>query len=214
MISASSQSGHGEVVGNHPERLFGQVVTPSLFKTLNVQPMLGRVFREDEAPIGMPASVIVLSHDLWQRRFGGEPDILGKQIRLNGRKRTVIGVMPAGFWYPDETSEYWIPLAFTSFQLEGSDRLFTVTARLKAGTTIGQAQADVEGISGQLGRDFPDRYKGWSVWVVPLREFWFDNRNFFIASKLAGTCKRNDDSLSQCRVGAAMRMLMALQQSF
>jgi predicted permease len=156
-----------------PERLFGQAVTPSLFDTLRVQPQLGRLFLDEESQIGIAAPVIILSHQLWERRFAGDPGILGKQIRLNGRNLKVIGVMPPGFWYPNENSEFWVPLAFTRFQLEGSARLFTVTARLKAGVTREQAQADVDGISAQLLQDFPDRHRGWRAWVVPVREYWF-----------------------------------------
>jgi len=159
--------------GGYPERLFGQAVTPSLFETLNVRPILGRVFLEEEAARGSQSLVVVLSHRLWQRRFGGDLGILGRQIRMNGRSRTVVGVMPAGFSYPNETTEYWVPLGFNPAQFEGSERLFTVTARLKAGTTAGQAEADLGNIVTQLARDFPDRYKGWSVAVVPLREAWY-----------------------------------------
>jgi hypothetical protein len=82
----------------------------------------------------------------------------------------VVGVMPRGFWYPVENSEYWIPLAPTRFQLEASARLFQVTARLKPGTTLALASADVEAISSQLAHDRPDRYKEWSARVIPLRE--------------------------------------------
>jgi putative ABC transport system permease protein len=171
---ANQQDLGAEQAGDYPERLIGQAVTSSLFHTLQVQPLLGRFFREEEALIGTaPAPVIVLSHRLWQRRFGGDPRILGKQIRLGGRSVTVIGVMPSGFWYPNESSEYWVPLGMTRFQLEGSPRLFLVTARLKGGTTLEQAQADIEGVAAQLARDFPDRHRGWMVRAMPLREHWF-----------------------------------------
>ena len=171
---ANRQDLGAEHDGDYPERLVGQAVTPSLFKTLNVQPLLGRFFREEEAQIGTtPARVIVLSHRLWQRRFGGDPRILGKRIRLDGESVTIIGVMPEGFWYPLEASEYWIPMGMTRFQLEGSARFFLVTARLKGGTTLKQAQADIETITSQLADESPDRNKGWTASAVPLRESWF-----------------------------------------
>ena len=159
--------------GSYPERLLGEAVTPSLFETLKVQPALGRVFLEEEATIGTATPVVILSHRLWQRRFGADPRILGRQIRMNGRNRTVVGVMPAGFWYPNETKEYWIPLPFTASQIQGSERLFSVTARLKDGMTVAQAQSDLTSIVRQLASDFPDRYKGWGVEIAPLREAWY-----------------------------------------
>jgi len=170
-VSISSQQ--DLVVDGAPERLLGQAVTPSLFDTLRVQPQLGRLFLNEEAQVGKAAPVIVLSHRLWQRRFACDPDILGKQIRLNGRDLKVVGVMPRGFWYPMENSEFWVPLAFNRFQLGGSARLFMVTGRLKTGTTLEQAQADVDGIAPQLERDLPNRPKGWKARIVPLRQHWF-----------------------------------------
>ena len=170
---ANQQNLGADEFGNPPERLFGQAVTPSLFEALKVQPLLGRVFLHDEAQIGRAAPVIILSHRLWQRRFGGDPAIAGKQIRLNGQTTTILGVMPPGFWYPRDDSEYWVPLAFNPTQLEGSARLFMITARLKAETTIEQAQADVKRIAAQLAGEYPDGHQGWSALVVPLRESWF-----------------------------------------
>src|SRR5436190_12212945 len=81
--------------------------------------------------------------------------------------------MPAGFWYPLEASEYWIPLGVLRSQLEGSERFFLVTARLKSGTTLKQAQGDIENIAYQLADEFPSRHKGWTASAVPLREAWF-----------------------------------------
>jgi putative ABC transport system permease protein len=170
---ASQQDLGGDEIGFAPERLFGQAVTPSLFDTLRVHPQLGRLFVNEEAQVEMVAPVVILSHRLWQRRFAGDPGILGKQIRMNGRNLKVIGVMPPGLVYPNENSEFWVPLAFTRFQLEASARLFTVTGRLKTRTSREQAQADIDGIAAQLARDFPDRHSGWKASVVPLREFWF-----------------------------------------
>jgi putative ABC transport system permease protein len=170
---ANGQDLGGDQNGSFPERIAGQAVTPSLFETLNVQPLLGRVFRESEVQAGVPAPVIVLSHRLWQRRFGGDPAILGKQILTNGRNRTVIGVMPDGFWYPRETDEYWIPLPFSAVQMEGSDRIVAVTARLNEETTAEQAQAELRTIAAELARTHPDRYEGLSAMVVPLREQWY-----------------------------------------
>jgi predicted permease len=174
MSIANRQDLGAEHDGDYPERLVGQAVTPSLLQALNVQPLLGRLFREDEAVMGAaPARVIILSHGLWQRRFGGDPRILGKQIRLDGKGVIIVGVMPSGFWYPIEKSEYWIPLGVTHFQMQGSARLFLVTARLKDGTTLEQAQADLQSVGAQLAVDSPDRHRGWTIWSMSLRQYWF-----------------------------------------
>jgi len=159
--------------GAAAERLVGQAVTPSLFNVLKVEPELGRVFNDDEAPVGSPKPVIILSHHLWERRFGADSAIIGKRIRMDGRDLEIIGVMPQGFWYPNLNSEFWIPFSPTRYQLESSGRLFNVAGRMKKGITVEQARADVAGISAQLARDFPDRHRGWSATVVPLHELWF-----------------------------------------
>ena len=102
---------------------------PSLFVALGVQPMLGRTFTEAEAEVDHPAPVMVLSHRLWQRRFGSDPGVLGKQVRLSGASLTIIGVMPPDFHYPLQETEYWVPLGINHFQLQGSARFFEVVAR-------------------------------------------------------------------------------------
>jgi predicted permease len=170
---ANHQDLGGEDSGFPPERIIGQSVTPSIFAALKVQPQLGRVFREDEAPTGNPAPVIILSHQLWQRRFGGDRTILGKDVRLTGRNMKVVGVMPPDFRFANQESEFLVPLAPNKFQLRGSARLFAVTGRLKEGVSLGQAQADVAAVSAQLARDDPERRKDWGAQVVPLRWFWF-----------------------------------------
>src|SRR5262249_53756319 len=114
-----------------------------------------------------------ISHRLWQRRFLGDPNILGKQVRLSGGEMTIIGVMPPDFEYPLDEIEYWVPLGLNHFQLQGSARFFMVVARLKPGVSVQQAQAEMDGIAAQLARDFPDRHKGWHVRVQTLRDAWY-----------------------------------------
>src|SRR5438093_796715 len=88
-------------IGNPSERVHGHAVTPSLLRALRVQPAIGRLFRDEEAGIDDAAPIIILSHSLW--RYGADAGILNKQIRVNGRSLTVVGVMPEGFWYPVST---------------------------------------------------------------------------------------------------------------
>lgn len=173
--SISNQLDIGEDHGGGAERLSGQAVTPSVFDTLGVAPLAGRVFEEHEARVGEPAApVIVLSHRLWQRRFGGDPRIVGSQVRLSGRSLTVIGVMPSGFWYPNEVSEYWVPLAINTMQLQNSARFFFVTGRLKDGASRERAGAELAAISAQLAveRAIPPDNR-WTARIVPLRAQWF-----------------------------------------
>ena len=158
-----------DVDGTQAERLVGQGFAPEVFQALGVQPALGRVFTEREAQVGRPAPVIVLSHQLWQRRFGGDPHILNTNVRLNGAATTIIGVMPPAFRYPNDNVDYWAPLPLDELQRGGSVRFFTVTARLKPAVTIQQAQADLAAVHAQLAADAPPR-QGWGARVVPLRE--------------------------------------------
>ena len=127
-----------ERAGDVAQRVAGVAVTPSLFETLNVAPFRGRVFKDEEAPVGKrPSALAVISYRLWQTRFDGDPEILGRQMQLNGQSTTIIGVMPSGFWYPNRDADYWVPLGISVSQLEGSARLFHVTARLKHGKVSG-----------------------------------------------------------------------------
>jgi len=172
-IADHSRDFGAEEDGRPAERIEGHGVAPSLFVTLGIQPILGRTFTEAEAEIDHPAPVMVLSHRLWQRRFGGDPGVLGKQVRLSGSNLTIIGVMPPDFHYPLEETEYWVPLGINRFQLQGSARFFEVLARLKPGVGVEQAQAEMDGIGAQLARDFPDRHKGWRIRVQTLRDAWY-----------------------------------------
>ncbi len=159
--------------GTPAERIAGQGFSPDLFQTLGVQPMLGRVFTDAEDLIDHQAPVVVISHRLWQQRFGADPNILNKQVRLNGVTTAIIGVMPPDFRYSDGTKEYWVPLPMNRLQLQGSARYFVVVARLKAGATLAEAQADLDAVAARLAKDFPDRHKGWGVRVQTLHDSLF-----------------------------------------
>ena len=172
-IADHSRDFGAEEDGRPAERIEGQGFAPSLFAVLGVHPILGRTFTEEEAEIDNPAPVMVISHRLWQRRFGGDPGVLGKQVRLSGASLTIIGVMPPDFHYPLEEIEYWVPLGITHFQLQGSARFFAVAARLKPGVTMQQAQAEMDGIAAHLAHDFPDRHKGWRIRIQTLRDAWY-----------------------------------------
>jgi putative ABC transport system permease protein len=158
--------------GHLPEKIFGQRFSPGLFETLGVPPMLGRTFVDADFQAG-PSLVVVLSFRLWQRRFGGDTEIIGKKIPLNGLPAEVIGVMPADFRFAQGAAEYWLPMLVQRTTLQAGVRYQIVAARLKKDIAIGQAQAELDRVAAQLALEFPDSHLGWGVRVQPLREALF-----------------------------------------
>ena len=155
--------------GEAPERVYGLAVTPLFFDTLGVRPALGRLFvPEDGVAEGAPRPVI-LSHGLWHRRFGGDPGIVGRSIRL-GR---VVGVLPPGFFFPSRRFEAFQPLSgFTEDQLRSwrHRRWLTVVARLRAGVGIEEAQAAMNTVAARLAAQYPDANEGRGAHVRPVEE--------------------------------------------
>ena len=146
-----------------PERVVGQRVTPSLFTTLQSSAALGRVFTDEEAQPGRE-KVVVLSHALWKNRFGSDPAIVGKTIRLNTEPYTVIGVMPAWFYFPMPRVQVWVPFAFTAHQRSDDERgteYSTMIARLKPGATLAAVQRDLDAIEAHNEQRMPDDAKFW-----------------------------------------------------
>jgi predicted permease len=145
--------------GGFPERLNGARVTANVFGALGVQPALGRGFlKEEEAP-GAPGAVI-LSHSLWVRRYGQDPGILGRTVRVDGEDRTVVGVMPSGFQFPLK-EELWTPLTVgTAMGEEASLRNITSFGRLSEGKDLRTAQAEFTAMAGRFAADQPSEYEG------------------------------------------------------
>ena len=128
-----------------PERLAAMVATPSLFSTLRAGAQLGRVFLEEDALPGAPATV-VLSHDLWHNRFGADPAIVGRTIRLNGQPVIVIGVMPNHFYFPTPKTQLWTPFVFKPAERTDAERgteYSSMIARLKPGATYPEVQSEL-----------------------------------------------------------------------
>jgi putative ABC transport system permease protein len=154
-----------------PEKVMAYGATANFFPLLGATPALGRNFLpEEDQPGG--TKVAILSHDLWQRRYGADRGILGRNILLNGQKHTVIGVMPADFRYLYQFTALWVPAAFTPDELTKRDsQNLNVVARLKPGVTVEQAQADVGNITTRIVKDHPnDVSQSLQADVVPLRE--------------------------------------------
>jgi putative ABC transport system permease protein len=151
------------------ERVSLAWISPGLFRTLGVRPLLGREFLPAEGePDGEP--VAVLSYGFWQRRLGGRPDVLGSAVVLNGSSMTVVGVMPPGFTFRTE-AELWIPMvrgeAFASLRQYHN---WLVVARLAPGVPASTAQADVGTIMARLAQEYPETNKGMGMVITPLRE--------------------------------------------
>ncbi|MFL6276630.1 MAG: ABC transporter permease [Blastocatellia bacterium] len=159
------------VDGGEPERLQGMRVSDGFLDILGAQPALGRGFLAEEDQPGHNF-VVILSHGLWQRRFGGDANILNRAITLNGQSYTVIGVMPPSFRVMDRPADLWAPIAFTAQQAQqhGSHYL-SVFGRLKPGVTVEQARTEMSAIANRLAEQYPDSDAGWNVMVVPLLEY-------------------------------------------
>ncbi|HZB25347.1 MAG TPA: ABC transporter permease, partial [Vicinamibacterales bacterium] len=128
-----------------PERYWGATISWNLFELLGTPPVLGRAFTpEDDRPGAEP--VVMLSHEVWQRRYAGDGGIVGRAITVNGRPHTVIGVMPPRFAFP-ETARLWVPLAPYGEKLTREQRSMGAFARLRRGVTSGQAASDLRGLS-------------------------------------------------------------------
>ena len=160
-----SLTGEGE-----PERIEGQRVSASLFTLLGVAPALGRGFtEEDDRPDAQP--VVVMSHGLWQRRFGSDQAIIGQTVTLNSLPRTVIGVMPSHFRFPGREQEIWLPIAFEPEEAAGrGDHYLGVVARINPGVTRQQAQAEMDAIAARLEQQYPRTNTDQGVSLVPLHE--------------------------------------------
>ncbi len=165
MPLALNLTGSGE-----PERLSAAGITGNYFQALGAKPLLGRTFvLENEKPGN--DQVVVLSYALWQKRFGGDPEIVGRTIALDGKAREVIGVMPLHFNFP-RAAGLWIPINFDidpDMKLRKAHFMRPI-GKLKEGVTIAQAQADIDLIAGRLEEQYPESNTGWGLRLVSLRE--------------------------------------------
>jgi|RhiMethySRZTD1v2_1073278.scaffolds.fasta_scaffold97948_1 putative ABC transport system permease protein len=160
-----------------PERLAALRVSAGFFELLGAQPLLGREFRrEDELPDNN--QVVILSHGLWQRRFNGDPNVVGRVVTLSGRPFTVVGVAPQGLQHVGgdyrsmphgESVDAWWPVALRPQAGRGAHFLNAVGS-LKPGVSVAQAEADFNVIAERLAQQFPNSNQGWRIAIQPLRE--------------------------------------------
>ncbi len=143
-------------------------VTPQMFSLFRVNPIIGRTFTDEETLPGR-FRVAVLGHSLWQTRFGSDPNVLGRTIQLNGRAYTIIGVMSAGFSFPDRAM-LWRPLPIDPTALDRGPHYLRVVGRLKAGVTRDQAQAEMSTLASRLSQQYPEKTAGHGVKIDSLTD--------------------------------------------
>jgi putative ABC transport system permease protein len=177
-------NGNVESPGGMTETLKTTFTTANLFSLLGVQPMVGRdLTLADDEP--KAAKVMLISERLWKKTFGGDPNIIGRDIRLDGTPRTVVGVMPAGFRFPSQT-DIWVPMASVFGMNDNrSWRADQAIARLKPGVTVQTAQSEMSVIAERLAQQYPQTNKLIGAAVVPLREHVTGNVRFSLVVLLA-----------------------------
>ncbi|HEY9281941.1 MAG TPA: ABC transporter permease [Pyrinomonadaceae bacterium] len=158
-----------------PERLQGRIVSAGFFSTLGIKPLPGRDFlAEEDRPGATPA--VILSHGFWQRRFGADPGIVGKQLTLNNQSFTVVGVTPANFQFGPE-ADVTVPMGLQAerFRLRGRDPGVGVVARLRPGVSQQQAETELNLFAARLERQYPESNTGRRVLLTPLHESFVGN---------------------------------------
>jgi predicted permease len=153
-----------------PERLVSAQVTPNLFPTLGVNPLVGRWFVTPEGSPGQGA-VAILSYGLWQRRFAADRGIVGRTIRLDGQPHLVVGVMPRGFQFPREGIQVWTPVDFRAGAGVQARRTFylSVVGRLKPNVSVEHANTELEAVTGALAQTYPENIDS-TAFAVPLQQ--------------------------------------------
>ncbi|HEY7284359.1 MAG TPA: ABC transporter permease [Vicinamibacterales bacterium] len=160
----------------NPEELTIQNATAGFFSILGVSPMIGRAFSDAESS-DRDAAVVVLSYALWQRRFGGDPALVGKTIQLNGRANTVVGVLPPDVRFLMKSNslvgkpiDLWAPWVLPEGARDARGRYMSVVARLRAGVTIEKARAEMGAISASMATELPEIDTGWTSRVISIRD--------------------------------------------
>ena len=151
-----------------PDRYLGAAIQADAFQMLGVTPLLGRWFRLEENEASAEP-VVLLGHDLWQKRYAGNPGVVGKTVEVNGMMATIIGVMPKGWRFPED-ADLWMPLRFDEKKEARGQFFLNPIARLKPGVTLAQANAELAQFAEMEAREHPDVNKGSSFRAVPMRE--------------------------------------------
>jgi len=156
-----------------PERIEGFSVATDFFLALGASPLVGRTFTADDDR--EDSDVVILSYGLWQRKFGGDPHIVGQTIKLDmfwGNTFKVVGVMPRDFQFP-ERSQIWTHASFNDPPTHDDTHIFRAIGLLKPGVTLAQAQTEMDQLAQRLGREYPESNEGWDLNLVSLSEYIF-----------------------------------------
>jgi putative ABC transport system permease protein len=164
------------------ERLDGLAVTADFFPLLSIRPAIGRGFLPEEDCPGAPG-VVILSNGLWRRRFGSNPDVIGRAITLNGQDHIVVGITAPDLHLPPE--DLWVPLAMDPGQARRRNNFLGVLGRLKPGVSLDQAQAEMNVISARLDQQRSGTNSGWRAELVPFREIFVGNSRGMLLVSLA-----------------------------
>ena len=154
--------------GDETERVTGSWVTGDYFSMFRVQPLYGRVLQPEDVQAGKD-DVAVIGYGLWQRRFGADRNIVGRQVSIGGKSTTIVGVMPQGFDYPSP-SEAWRPFEPDLAKESRDNRYFNVIGRLKPGASLPQAQAQMDTINQRLAQSYSATNVGWGVKLTTLQD--------------------------------------------
>ena len=169
-LSGFSSEDVSESTGPLPERVTRAWVSPRFFQVWAVSPVLGREFTPDEEALNGPAAALI-SDRFWRRRFNADPNIVGKNLRLDGHLTPIVGVMPPSFLFPNREADLWCPIpAGLSYGQARENNQFMVIGRLKPGVAVPQARANLAIVQAQLGRQFPKTDAELSVGIEPLKE--------------------------------------------
>src|SRR5688572_6264698 len=175
--TTSSFSGMGayytgavNLVGDgEPERLVSAYASAELMSVLGVGARLGRVITREDSLSG---AGVVISHAVWQGRFGGDPGVLGRTVRLDGVPYRIVGVMPAGYHFPNRDIDLWLPIIVSATDAaDRTNNFFDVIGRLAPGVTVDQARAELAAVAARLEREFPRENEDTGASILPLRDY-------------------------------------------
>ena len=148
---------------SRPERFEGAFVSANLFAQVDGVPLMGRVFNPEE-DAGTGEQVVILGHGVWQGRYGGDPNIIGRRIQANGEPTTVVGIMPEGFHFPI-FEDVWLPLNVDPLQAERGANRVQVVGRLREGVSLEHADVQMEGIARRIAEEYSETNEGVGVWA-------------------------------------------------
>src|SRR5258708_4211662 len=170
VISGYYRDDGSETSGVLPEKVAEAFVAPRFLHVLGVSPALGRDFGAEEEHFGGPNAVLI-SDSFWRRRFQGDPNAIGKKLRINGFSYSIVGIMPASFLFPDRDADLWVPVPPDAPYAQSREYTwYAVIGRLKPRVTVEQARANLTTVQGQLGKAFPKPDAELAVAIQPLKE--------------------------------------------